>query len=89
MYQMGWIICFAAAATFYFGANRILLAQVVPKGYNADPKQFEGFADTEGYLEGDSLVEFRGEGVLYDGVPRSGSIRTDSDLIVNDIHEKV
>jgi nucleobase:cation symporter-1, NCS1 family len=59
MYQMGWVLCFAVAATFYFGINFILPARVVPGGYDFNPKPFELFADTEGYLEGDALVEFR------------------------------
>ena len=89
IYQMGWIVCFAVASTFYFVISRILSPQVVPKGYDADAKQFEGFANTEGYLEGDSLVQFRGQEVLYGGEQGSNSTRTGSDLIVNNIHEKV
>jgi NCS1 family nucleobase:cation symporter-1 len=86
---MGWIICFAVASTFYFVISRILSPQVVPQGYNADPQKFEGFANTEGYLEGDPMVEFRGQEVLYVGEPGSNSTRTGSDLVVDSILEKV
>jgi hypothetical protein len=57
MYQMGWILCFAVAVTFYFVVNLVLPPQVVPSRYDANAKCFEGFAETEGYLEGDALVE--------------------------------
>jgi nucleobase:cation symporter-1, NCS1 family len=73
MYQMGWILCFMVAATFYFGINLALRAQVVPNGYDVNAKQFEGFADTEGYLEGDALVEFRGLEIQDGQEPASGS----------------
>jgi len=73
MYQMGWILCFTVAATFYFASNLVFPARVVPEGYNADGKQFENFADTEGYLEGDALVEFRRMEVQDGEEPVSGS----------------
>jgi NCS1 family nucleobase:cation symporter-1 len=59
MYQLGWILCFAVASTLYFGSNFVLPARVTPEGHDADPKEFEGFGATEGYLEGDSMIEFR------------------------------
>jgi nucleobase:cation symporter-1, NCS1 family len=73
MYQMGWVLCFTVAAAFYFGINVLLPARVVPDGYESDAKQFEGFADTEGYLEGDTLVEFRGVEIHEGQEPVSGS----------------
>jgi NCS1 family nucleobase:cation symporter-1 len=73
MYQMGWILCFAVAVSFYFGINLVLPVRVVPDGYDADSKKFENFADTEGYLEGDSLVEFRGIEVQNGEEPASDS----------------
>ncbi len=73
MYQMGWILCFAAAATFYFVVNLVLPPQVVPTGYDANAKHFEGFAETEGYLEGDALVEFQRSEVQDGEEPVSGS----------------
>jgi NCS1 family nucleobase:cation symporter-1 len=59
MYQMGWILCFAVAVTFYFVVNLVLPPQVVPSRYDANAKCFAGFAETEGYLEGDALVEIQ------------------------------
>jgi NCS1 family nucleobase:cation symporter-1 len=59
IYKMGWFICFAASMAFYFAANHILPAQVVPEGYTTDPKEFESFASTDGYLGGDPVIEFR------------------------------
>lgn len=73
MYQMGWVLCFTVAAAFYFGINVLLPAQVVPDGCESDAKQFESFADTEGYLEGDALVEFRGLEIHNGQEPVSGS----------------
>lgn len=73
MYQMGWVLCFTVAAAFYFGINVLLPARVVPDGYESDAKPFEGFADTEGYLEGDALVEFRGVEIHEGQEPVSGS----------------
>ncbi len=58
IYQMGWIITFAAAAAFYFSVNLALPAKVNPDGYSDIPSRFEGFAATDGYLDGDALVEF-------------------------------
>jgi len=73
MYQMGWILCFAVAVTFYFVVNLALPPQVVPSGYDANVKCFEGFAETEGYLEGDALIEFRGLELQDGEEPVSGS----------------
>jgi len=73
MYQMGWILCFAVAATFYFVVNLVFPPQVVPSGYDASAKCFEGFAETEGYLEGDALVEFQGLEVQDGEEPVSAS----------------
>jgi nucleobase:cation symporter-1, NCS1 family len=89
MYQMGWVLCFAIASILYFSTNRILPAQVVPEGQNADSKQFEGFAESEGYLEGDSLVEFGRIGAEYEGEPVCGSASNVSKIIVDNVHEKV
>ncbi|KAH8893643.1 NCS1 family nucleobase:cation symporter-1 [Thozetella sp. PMI_491] len=58
IYQTGWVICFAVATSFYFIVGRFLPGQVAPEGCSAEAKRFEHFAETDGYLEGDSLVEF-------------------------------
>jgi len=72
IYQMGWIVCFAVASTLYFVASPVLPPRGVPEAHHDDPKLFEGFAETEGYLEGDDLVEFRRD-VHQGEEPASGS----------------
>jgi nucleobase:cation symporter-1, NCS1 family len=90
MYQTGWVICFAVATTFYFMTNRILPARVAPEGYNAEPKKFEQFAETDGYLEGDQLVKFRTLQMQDGEEPVSGAPSTASiNEVMKDVYEKV
>lgn len=59
IYHTGWIICFAVAATFFYAINRLLPSQVYPESLQATvPLRFEELADAEGYLEGESVIEF-------------------------------
>ena len=60
IYQMGWVITFASATAFYFGANQALPAKLNPDGYSAGdmPVGYESYAATDGYLGDDSLVTF-------------------------------
>ena len=58
IYQTGWVICFAVAFAFYFGITLALPNRVIPRGYHIEDKRFESLADTDGYLEGDSIVTF-------------------------------
>ncbi|KAL2208362.1 NCS1 family nucleobase:cation symporter-1 [Sarocladium strictum] len=54
IYQTGWVICFAAAAAFYYAVNLVFRAQVLPDGQGSSNLAFEHLADTEGYLEGEN-----------------------------------
>ncbi len=91
IYEMGWIVCFAVATSFYFAINLVLPARVVPdSGYQeVDPARFEALGATHGYLEGDSEVEF-GEGTVVqvqDGVEAPASV--DGSDLVDAMREKV
>lgn len=58
IYQTGWVISFVVASTFYFGITLALPNRSLPQGYHLEDKRFELLADTDGYLEGDSIVAF-------------------------------
>lgn len=59
IYHAGWIICFAVAASFYYAINVFLPARVYPDGIQrTTPMKFEELADSEGYLEGESIIAF-------------------------------
>ncbi|CRG91925.1 Uracil permease [Talaromyces islandicus] len=58
IYQTGWVICFAVAAVFYYIIDFVLPAQILPDGHNRHDLSFETLADTDGYLEGDAIVDF-------------------------------
>ncbi|KAF4416061.1 NCS1 nucleoside transporter [Fusarium acutatum] len=58
IYQTGWVICFSAAAAFYYAVNLVFPAEVLPHGQATSNLAFEHLADTEGYLEGENVVEF-------------------------------
>lgn len=88
MNKMGWVLCFAVAAGFYFVVVSVLPAQVTPGGYQADPKDFESFAVTDGYLEGDALIEFGIDTIQNVEDPESGRRSTTSNEIVEKIDEK-
>lgn len=57
MYRTGWVLCFVVAATFYFCSNLVQQPKVFPAGHESTPKSFEGLAATEGYFEGEDLIE--------------------------------
>ncbi|PNP61438.1 hypothetical protein FNYG_13833 [Fusarium nygamai] len=58
IYQTGWVICFSAAAAFYYAVNLVFPAEVLPHGQATSHMDFEHLADSEGYLEGENVVEF-------------------------------
>ncbi|KAF4343145.1 uracil permease [Fusarium beomiforme] len=58
IYQTGWVICFAAAAAFYYAVNLVFPTEVLPHGQVTLDLAFEHLANTEGYLEGENIVEF-------------------------------
>ncbi|KAF4501873.1 uracil permease [Fusarium agapanthi] len=58
IYQTGWVICFSAAAAFYYAVNLVFPPEVLPHGQATSDLAFEHLADSEGYLEGDNIVEF-------------------------------
>lgn len=61
MYQTGWVICFAVAATFYYGVNRLFPPRVFPAGREGgllDSKAFESLAASEGYFDDEPVIEF-------------------------------
>jgi NCS1 family nucleobase:cation symporter-1 len=72
IYQTGWVICFAAAAAFYYAVNLVFRAQVLPDGQGSSKLAFEHLADTEGYLEGEHVVEFPILGVQAENSVCSG-----------------
>ncbi len=59
MYQTGWVICFAVAATLYFLVSVALPPKVFPVGHESTPKGFEMLAESEGYLDGEPRIVFR------------------------------
>ena len=59
MYQTGWVICFAVAATFYFLTSVAMPPKVFPLGHESTPKGFEMLAESEGYLDGEPRIAFR------------------------------
>ncbi|EWG47715.1 hypothetical protein FVEG_07764 [Fusarium verticillioides 7600] len=63
IYQTGWVICFSAAAAFYYALNLVFPAKVLPHGQATSHLGFEHLADSEGYLEGESVVEFPISGI--------------------------
>jgi hypothetical protein len=59
IYHAGWIICFTVAAALFYGINVLFPPQIYPEGLQSTvPMMFEGLADTEGYLEGESVITF-------------------------------
>ncbi|CVL06975.1 related to uracil permease [Fusarium mangiferae] len=58
IYQTGWVICFTAAAVLYYAVNLVFRAEVLPYGQATSEFAFEHLAATEGYLEGENVVEF-------------------------------
>lgn len=71
VYQTGWVVCFAVASILYYASCRVLPRQA-PKGGNLDgtPLSFEQLAETEGYFDGEQVLEYRLsrlEGSIGDG----------------------
>ncbi|KAI5247791.1 hypothetical protein E4T43_01700 [Aureobasidium subglaciale] len=59
LYQTGWVVCFAVAMFLYWVANLVFPAKVLPgdQGGARKPK-FEELALTDGYLDGESFIEY-------------------------------
>ncbi|KAF5639361.1 NCS1 nucleoside transporter [Fusarium sp. NRRL 52700] len=72
IYQTGWVICFSAAAAFYYAVNLVFGAQVLPHGQATSDLAFEHLADSEGYLEGEDIVEFPVLGIQQEDSVCSG-----------------
>jgi NCS1 family nucleobase:cation symporter-1 len=59
IYHSGWVICFAIAGSFYYAINVLLPPRIYPEGSQiTGPMKFEGLAEAEGYLEGESIITF-------------------------------
>ncbi|OAA59758.1 NCS1 nucleoside transporter [Niveomyces insectorum RCEF 264] len=87
IYQMGWLITFAAAFVFYVCANLAWPARVKPDGYSNVPDSYEGFARTDGYLDGDDLVEFPAVSI-HEGQILGSAESTTSNMLSATVVEK-
>lgn len=86
IYEMGWIITFFSASAFYYAVNMLLSAQVHPDGYSetVSSKSFESYAATDGYLDGDALVEFPVLSV-HDGLVGSGDSTASQEVVTEKV----
>lgn len=86
IYEMVWIITFFSASAYYFTANMLMPAQVQPDGYSEtiSSKAFESYAATDGYLDGDALVEFPMVQV-HDGLVGSGDSTASQEVVTEKV----